>query len=119
VRDELGFVGEAIADSDLVRTTLNGVSKQWAIFVEGIAAREKLLGWERLWNEFVQEETQRGYVHGSSSTGHEEENVALATTSKKKFRKGPKAGQNPKGEGKKDMRKVKCFACHNFGHYAG
>jgi hypothetical protein len=119
VRDELGAVGEAIVDSDLVRTTLNGVSKQWAVFVEGIVAREKLPGWERLWDDFVQEETQRGYVHGSSSTGHEEENVALATTSKKKFRKGPKGGQKPKGEGKKDMSKVKCFACHKFGHYAG
>jgi len=119
VRDELGAVGEAIVDSDLVRTTLNGVSKQWVVFVEGIVAREKLPGWERLWDDFVQEETRRGYVHGSSSTGHEEENVALATTSKKKFRKGPKGGQKPKGEGKKDMSKVKCFACHKFGHYAG
>jgi hypothetical protein len=119
VRDELGAVGEAIADSDLVRTTLNGVSKQWVVFVEGIVAREKLPGWERLWDDFVQEETWRGYVHGSSSTGHEEENVALATTSKKKFRKGPKGGQKPKGEGKKDMSKVKSFACHKFGHYAG
>jgi hypothetical protein len=119
VRDELGAVGEAIADSDLVRTTLNGVSKQWVVFVEGIVAREKLPSWERLWDDFVQGETRRGYVHGISSTGHEEENVALATTSKKKFRKGPKGGQKPKGEGKKDMRKVKCFACHKFGHYAG
>jgi hypothetical protein len=68
---------------------------------------------------FVQEETQRGYVHGSSSIGHEEENVALATTSKKKFKKGPKGGNKPKGEGKKDMSKVKCFACHKFGHYVG
>ena len=119
VRDELGAVGEAIADSDLVRKALNGVSKQWVVFVEGIVAREKLPGWERLWDDFVQEETRRGYVHGSSSTGHEEENVALATTSKKKFRKGPKGGQKPKGEGKKDMSKVKCFACHKFWHYAG
>jgi hypothetical protein len=119
VRDELGAVGEAIVDSDLVRTTLNGVSKQWVVFVEGIVAREKLPNWERLWDDFVQEEIQRGYVHGSSSTGHEEENVALATTSKKKFRKGPKGGHKPKGEGKKDMSKVKCFACHKFGHYAG
>jgi hypothetical protein len=119
VRDELGDVGEAIVDSDLVRTTLNGASKQWVVFVEGIVSREKLPGWERLWNDFVQEETQRGYVHDSSSIGHEEENVALATTSKKKFKKGPKGGHKPKGEGKKDMSKVKCFACHKFGHYAG
>jgi hypothetical protein len=45
--------------------------------------------------------------------------VALATTSKKKFKKGPKGGNKPKGEGKKDISKVKCFACHKFGHYAG
>jgi hypothetical protein len=119
VRDELGDMGEAIVDSDLVRTTLNGVSKQWVVFVEGIVAREKLPGWERLWDDFVQEETQRGYVHGSSSTVHEEENVVLATTSKKKFKKGPKGGNKSKGEGKKDRSKVKCFACHKFGHYAG
>jgi hypothetical protein len=119
VRDELEAVEEAIADSELVRTALNGVFKQWVDFVEGIVARENLPKWERLWDDFVQEETRRGYVHGSSSTGHDEENVALAANSKKKFKKGPKGGNKPKGEGKKDMSKVKCFACHKFGHYAG
>jgi hypothetical protein len=119
VRDELGVVGEAIADSELVRTALNGVSKQWVVFVEGIVAREKLPNWERLWDDFVQEETRRGYVHGSSSTCHDEENVAIAANSKKKFKKGPNGGNKLKGEGKKDMSKVKCFACHKFGHYAG
>jgi hypothetical protein len=119
VRDELGAMGESIADSELVRTALNGVSKQWVVFVEGIVARENLSKWERLWDDFVQEETRRGYVHGSSSTGHDEENVTLATNNKKKFKKGPKGGNKLKGEGKKDMSKVKCFACHKFGHYAG
>jgi hypothetical protein len=83
-------------------------------FVEGIVAREKLPNWERLWDEFVQEETRRGYAHGRSSTGHDKENVALTANSKKKFRKGPKGGNKPKGEGKKDMRKVKFFACHKL-----
>jgi hypothetical protein len=119
VRDELGVVGEAIADSELVRTALNGVTKQWVVFVEGIVARENLPKWEHLWDDFVQEETRRGYVHGSSSTGNDEENVALATNSKKKFKKGPKGGNKPKSEGNNDMSKVKCFVCHKFGHYAG
>jgi hypothetical protein len=44
--------------------------------------------------------------------------VALAANNKKKFKKGPKGGNKPKSEGKKDMSKVKCFACHKFGHYA-
>ena len=82
-------------------------------------ARENLPKWERLWDDFVQEETRRRYVHGSSSTGNDEENVALAANNKKKFKKGLKGGNKSKGEGKKDMSKVKCFACHKFGHYTG
>jgi transposase InsO family protein len=119
VRDELGYVGEAIVDSDLVRTTLYGVSKQWVVFVEGIVDREKPANWEHLWDEFVHKETQRGYVHVFSSTGHDEENVALSPYNKKKFIKGPKGGNKPKGEGKKDISKFNCFVCHKFGHYVG
>jgi hypothetical protein len=118
-RDELGAVGEVVADSELVRTALNGVTKQWTVFVEGIVARENLPKWDRLWDDFIKEETQRGCVFGSSSTGNEEENVALATKGKGKSKKGSKGGNKQKGGGKKDMSKVKSFACHQFGHYAG
>jgi hypothetical protein len=58
-------------------------------------------------------------VHGSSSTGNEENNVALAAKGKNKSKKGSNGGNKQKGEGKKDMSKVKCFTCHKFGHYAG
>jgi hypothetical protein len=58
-------------------------------------------------------------VHGSSFTCHGEENVAFVANNKKKFRKGPKGGNKLKSEGKEDISKVKCFACHKFGHYAG
>jgi hypothetical protein len=50
VRDELGVVGEVIANNELVRTVLNGVTKQWDVFVEGIVARENLPKWDRLWD---------------------------------------------------------------------
>jgi hypothetical protein len=43
--------------------------------------------------------------------------VALAANNKKKLKYGLKGGNISKGEGKKDMSKVKCFACHKFGHY--
>jgi hypothetical protein len=90
VRDELSAVGEAVGEAELVRTTLNGVSKPWAMFVQAIVGREKLPSWERLWDDFIQEETRRGYLQGSSSSAkEEEENVALSA----KWRKGkPKTG---------------------------
>ena len=58
-------------------------------------------------------------MHGSSSTGNEENNVALAAKGKNKSKKGSKGGNKQKGEGKKDMSKVQYFACHKFGHYVG
>ena len=47
--------------------------------------------------------------------------MALATKGKKKAdKKGPKGGDKKKlgGEQRREMSKVKCFACHKFGHYA-
>jgi hypothetical protein len=58
-------------------------------------------------------------VHGGSSTGNDEENVALASKGKNKSKKGSKGGKKQEGEGKKDMAEVKCFACHKFGNYVG
>ena len=92
VRDELAAVGE-VPNAELVRTSMNGVSKPWAVFVEPLVAREKLPTWDRICDEFVQEETRRGLVHGSTSTSTEdEEDVALTAKEKKKFKKGSKKG---------------------------
>ena len=62
VRDELGAMGEKVEDAKLVRTALNGVVKPWMIFVEFVVAREHMPTWDRLWDDFVQEETHRVYV---------------------------------------------------------
>ena len=62
MRDELVTVGEVVPNAELVRTALNGVSKPWAMFVEALVAREKLPTWDRICDDFVQEETQRGLM---------------------------------------------------------
>lgn len=104
VRDELGAVGEVIPVAELVRTTLNGVARPWVVFVEAIVARENVPSWDRLWDDFVQEETCRGYVQGggSSRVQEDEENVALVARGKnKKFKKeGNSGGNKDKGENK-------------------
>jgi hypothetical protein len=123
VRDELAVVAERVDSTELVRTALNGFSKPWESFVRSIVAREHIPSWERLWDDFVQEENRIG--SGSTSQQHGEdgdENVALSAKSKKKTKKGPKGGdkqQQKGGEQKKDMSKVKCFACHKMGYYVG
>ena len=94
VCDELGAIGEVIKSVELVRTTLNGVTKPWAVFVESVVAREYMPSWDHLWDDFIQEETRKGYVQGNTShSKKDEENVALAMKGKKKkSKKGSKGG---------------------------
>ena len=57
VKDELAAVGKVVPGFELVRTTLNGVTKPWDVFVEAIVARENLPTWDNIWDDFVWEET--------------------------------------------------------------
>ena len=93
VRDELAVVGVVVTGPELVRTALNGVTQPWAMFVQGLVARENLPSWDRVCDDFVQEETQRGFLQCSSSTSrHDEEDVALIVKGKKKIKNGPNKG---------------------------
>jgi hypothetical protein len=69
-------------------------SGPWDVFVRGLVARENLLCWERLWDDFSQEETREKALQSIQVLGEEdEENAALHA------KKGS-------GDGK-DMSKVK------------
>jgi hypothetical protein len=107
VRDELVVVGETVPDSELVRIALKGFTKEWDVFVKCVVGRENFPSWERLWDDFTQEEIREGSQsrdQEKAEDGVDEENVALVGKSKGK---------------KKDMNKVRCFACHKTDHYAG
>jgi hypothetical protein len=58
IRDELGAVGEDVDPNSLVRQAMNSFTKPWGPFVRGIVAREVMPTWERMWDDFVQEETR-------------------------------------------------------------
>ena len=62
VRDELVAVGMVVTGPELMSTALNGVTAPWAVFVQGLVARENLPSWDRVCDDFVQEETQRGFL---------------------------------------------------------
>jgi hypothetical protein len=54
--DELAAVGEVVNPNSLVRQAMNSFTKPWGPFVRGIVAREVMPTWERMWDDFVQEE---------------------------------------------------------------
>jgi hypothetical protein len=114
----LAAIWETVDDSELVRTALKGFTKQWTPFIKGIMAREKLPDWTRLWDDFVQEELRDEDMNGGRYK-NDDENLALAIQAKKgKFKKTASGESTSQDDKKRDMRKVKCFACHKFGHYA-
>lgn len=125
VRDELASIGDTVAPTELVRLAIQGLPKAWETFAVGIVARERLLDLERLWNDCVQNEIQKGY--NVAVRDDDEENVALVAKGKKgKSKKGASSSSGSKGKGKqkkkegkeRDLSKVKCWACQKMGHYA-
>jgi hypothetical protein len=58
IRDQLATVGEKAVDAKLVNMTLNGFPMSWESFVKGICACDNLPTFERLWDDYIQEETQ-------------------------------------------------------------
>ena len=81
--------------------------------------REKLSDWERLWLDLMQEEIKRSTQDGSSSKDDDEENLALASKVRKGKGKASHSKSNSSHGGKKgDKSKVRCFNCHEMGHYA-
>ena len=109
-------MGVTVDDEDLVSLALLGIPKSWHSYQDSVNGREKLPGWERLWSDLVQEEIRRSTRDESSSKGADEENCALAAKEKKgKSKKSSQSGAKGK---RQDMSKVKCFHCHQHGHYA-
>jgi hypothetical protein len=78
IRDELAAVEETVVKTELVRTALNGFTKQWDVFVRGVVAMEKLPDWERLWDDFTQEELQ---VDANKNEGNRIDNFDNQKTS--------------------------------------
>jgi hypothetical protein len=115
VHDQLAVVGEVMSEEELVRMALNGFSKPWAPFIKGIVAQETLPKFDRLWADFFQEEIQEESLAGQQVG--DDENLALASQTRRS-RADTGGESTPQAEKKKDLSKVKCFACHKSGHYA-
>ena len=82
LQDKLRYNGYNIEDKELVMTTLNGLPPSWESFIQTISGRTKLPKFDRLWEDYTQEETKiaaRQRLHGPQV----EENQAFITHAKK------------------------------------
>jgi len=57
VHDHISSIGEKTKDIDIVNGELNGIPKSWEPFVNGFISQENLLDWQRLLDDFIQEDT--------------------------------------------------------------
>ena len=117
-RDELGSVGITIVDDDLVSSALLGLPKSWHSYQDFVNGREKFPDWEQLWLDLLREEFKRNTRDESSSKNEDEEDYALDIEAKKGKGKKFHSKSESKNGKKKDMSKVKCFHCHEHGHFA-
>jgi hypothetical protein len=86
IQDQLAAIGETVQDVELVNVALRGLPKSWEPFVQGICARETVSGFDRLWTDCIQEETQLESRDGLKSS--HDENLSLSSQERKgKFRK--------------------------------
>jgi hypothetical protein len=122
IKDDLGVFEEVVDPKSMARKYLNSFTKPWGPFVRDIVSREVMPTWERMWDDFVQEETRLvTKAYGQYQQQHQlfqgDEDLSLWTKGTKKTdrggRQGPKFGTPPRGEehrnsGKKrDMNAVK------------
>ena len=56
IKEQLEAVDEEVENVEIVMTTLNGLSRSWYSFIQGIHSRKKLVKFIRLWEECSQEE---------------------------------------------------------------
>jgi hypothetical protein len=123
VKDELAKVGETVPDKDMVNFALLGFPKSCENFIDAVGGKEKLPDWERLWSDRMQEEIRKQTRSWSNvKQDVDEENFSLACKGGKgkgkKDSGGAESSSKGHGQPKKDLSKVKCVQCHQFGHYA-
>ena len=56
IKDQLESFDDMVEEAEIVMTTLNGLTRDWEAFIQGICSRRKITEFWKLWEECVQEE---------------------------------------------------------------
>ena len=116
IKEQLEAVDEEVKNADIVMTTLNGLPRSWDSFIQGICAIRKLVKFNKLWEEFSQEEAQ--IATQEEKMGSEDQALTVHSKSHSKTSKRRSHFQRGKSYHKKDLSRVICYTCDEAGHYA-
>jgi len=58
IKEQLEAIEDMVEDAKVVMTTLNGLPRSWESFIQGIFSRRKMTKFNRLWEEWAQEEAR-------------------------------------------------------------
>ena len=90
---------------------LEGLPRSWDSFIQGIRAKIKLITFNRLWEEFSQEEAR--IVAWEGKMGNEYQALTART---KKIRRDYHQSKGKHSHSIKTQ--LRCFTCDEIGHYA-
>ena len=114
IKEQLEAMDEEVENAEIVMTTLNGLPKTWDSFVQGIYARKKLVKFNRLWEEFSQEEAR--IATREEKMGSEDQAL---TVQSKKSRRDHHHHHHSKGKHSSYKKsQLRCYTCDEIGHFA-
>jgi hypothetical protein len=125
IKDKLGSIGESIIYREIFMITPNSLPRHWEPFIQSINGREKLPQFDHLWEDYTQEETK--IIARGVQESHYNDNKSLASHTKRgkinrrifgKAFKDKKTSPASGHEHRKEISKIQCFKCDNYGHIA-
>jgi hypothetical protein len=113
LRDQIQAIDEIILEKELVNIVLNGLPRTWDSFSPSMNTRKEYPTFEELWNSCGQEESR---ISEKEKPQKKYDDQAF-TARFKNFRNKRKFGSRRKPNQEKDISKIQCFNCRNYGHY--
>lgn len=99
-----------MSNKEMTNIVLNALLEEWGNFASSIYGKKEAIPFKYLWSLCKIEETG---LKEKSDVGPNEQTQAYATMAKRKGKFGKFGPQKQK----KNMAKVQCYGCQEYGHY--
>ena len=109
IRDQLQELGEVMFNREMTIVVLNALPEEWGNFTSSFYVKKEATSLSDMWSLCRTKETR---LKAKEDMGSKEQAFATMAKRKGKFGKfGPRRTNN------KDMSKIQCFGCQEYGHY--